>query len=73
MMPYVVHWLIFTVIPEKTPIPIRWLLSPIMNKIKTALFVPELVKATNMVCGHPLLRLCDTINDPLIHIRLNPI
>jgi hypothetical protein len=49
LMPYLSNWLIFTLVPKNTPWFIRWIIKPVMERIKKILVVPNVENAANLV------------------------
>jgi glutathione S-transferase len=50
-MPYLVNILVFTVVPQKLPWFLRWLLRPIFDKIKERVVMGNVRRAAKLVCG----------------------
>ncbi|KAG8832769.1 hypothetical protein FRC17_000684 [Serendipita sp. 399] len=49
MMPYLVNYLIFTIIPRHVPWFLRWLIRPIMEKVKSVMVLPNLSNVADMI------------------------
>ncbi|KAG8755369.1 hypothetical protein FRC14_004106 [Serendipita sp. 396] len=49
MMPYLVNFLVFTIIPRQVPWFLRWLIRPIMEKVKSVMVLPNLSNAADMI------------------------
>ncbi|PVG00810.1 thioredoxin-like protein [Serendipita vermifera] len=49
LMPYLSNWLIFTLAPTRTPWYIRWIIKPVMERIKKVLVVPNVENAANLI------------------------
>jgi hypothetical protein len=48
-MPYLVNYRIFSLIPTRSPWFLRWILRPVMERVKDVFLMPNVIKATNMV------------------------
>ncbi|KIM34365.1 hypothetical protein M408DRAFT_59462 [Serendipita vermifera MAFF 305830] len=49
LMPYVTNHLVFTMVPQRAPWFLRWLLKPIFNKVRETLVVKNVRKAADMI------------------------
>jgi len=49
LMPYLVNILIFTIVPQRVPWFLRWIIRPIFNQIKERVVMGNVRRATKMV------------------------